>query len=531
MVQMIDYGVQMKDIDVIKYNVILMLVFTIMGYLASLTCQTIASNVGQKVAGSIREDLFLKTQEFNLEDFRLFDVDGLMNRFTVDVEMVQDMIAKTIRLAVRAPILMVGSLFAMYKINPMLAMTLLKSFPLMIFITIVFMRLSLKYHRRSQKNLDDLLSKSNDTVSGMRIVRAYNQENKEQNRFRFINELLKKSQRVLGRIASFSSPVTNLTMNFVLVLLIYQGAFQIQDGLMTQGQMIAIINYCTQLVLSFIVFMNLVLIFSRGVVSSGRIEEVLNYEIERQYGNKKLDVSEGISIEFVDVNFSDPVTNRTVLKNINLHLDSDENLGIFGLTGSGKTSLMHLITRHIEATSGQIYINHEKIETYDLKDLRTKINFVSQEPLFLEKTLKENIQMSYNSDPKQALLQAGGKDILAKGLDVTVSAFGSNFSGGQRQRIHLSRAFVKESSLLILDDSLGGLDNQTANLVFNNILKTEKQQKIVISQKFKELSRMDRIICLEDGEIVDNGTADQLLKTNENFALMFELQGGGELES
>lgn len=526
MVGLIDMGLNMNDAGEIKRRVMMMLLLTVFGYLASITCQYLASYVGQKIAGEIREDLFIKTRSFSLENYRKFNVETLMNRITVDVTQVQDMVAKTIRLAVRAPILMVGSLFALYQISPKLSLTLMKAFPLMILVVIFFMWLSLQFYKENQIYLDKLLSSLRERVDGMRIVRAYNQSSREKNIFKLENEDYSKSQRKVGWVAALSNPFTSLMMNGILLFLIYLGALQIDSGLMTQGQMVAVINYCTQLVLAFIVFMNLILIFSRGLVSASRIMEVLNEKDILKNGTLLIKDEENIKVEFKNVSFQDPINKKDVLKNLSFVIEPGENLGVFGLTGSGKTSLCQLILRNVEASSGEILVNNRLIQDYDINNLRQQMAYVSQDPLFLFKSIEDNILMGRQGSASESLKQASAEEILEKGLDVTIQEKGKNFSGGQRQRIHLSRVFVDDKKILILDDSLGGLDNKTGEEVFGNVMKNNQQSKIIISQKFKELRQMDSILCLEDGEIVAKGTADELLEEHDNFKLMYFLQVG-----
>ena len=224
MVRLIDISLQANNSTLIKKDILTLLALTLFGYLASITCQIIASYVGQKIAGELREDLYIKTRDFNLEDFRKYSVEALMNRFTIDVIQVQDMVAKTIRLAVRAPILMIGSLFAMYRISPELSLTLLKTFPLMILLVFMFMYLSLYFYKQNQQKIDKLLAKSKEMLEGMRIVRAYNQEGREYGGFINRNKELKKTQKKVSFVSALSNPLTNLLMNFVLVLLVYKGA-------------------------------------------------------------------------------------------------------------------------------------------------------------------------------------------------------------------------------------------------------------------------------------------------------------------
>ena len=510
MVQLIDVAFTTGDSRLIKLTLMKMVGLTLLGYVSSMTCQFLASAISQEMAGNIREDLYDKITQFKLDEFQIFSKEALLTRMSLDVNQVQDLVARTIRLAVRAPFLMIGSLFAMFKINYNLGMVLLKTVLFFVLIVSVFMYLSKKYHKNSQELLDKLKNKFTKVNEGMRYVRAFNMQEKELKDLAYLNQNYYTSQRKIGVVSSLSSPLIVLCMNLVLVYLIKLGAIEISSGNMTQGEMLAIINYCTQLVMTLIVFMNLVLIFARGLVSSQRIEEVLSYDLNFTQGNLKLD-STIRSIRFENVGYTSK-DNTKILEHLTFSIKNQESLGIVGLSGSGKTTILNLLLRFIEPSFGKIYINDIEISNYDYTDYLSKIAFVTQSPLFINHSLEENVLMGQEKSAQPFLIQAQAKEIISKGLDYEIYDGGINLSGGQKQRVSVARAFSKQAPLFILDEALNGLDRKTMRNIETEILK-QSSQKIVVSQNLSFLSKLDKILVLEDKTIQGFGSFDEVKNT------------------
>lgn len=519
MVILIDNGIKQNDLNLIYKLVILMVVMSVLGYLSSITCQYNASIVSQGVGGKLRTALMKKINDFSLIEMNQFGSSTLVNRMIVDINQVQVMVAMTIRLAVRAPMLMVGSLFMLYQIHPKIAQTLLIYFPVFLIVIGLFMFLSLKFYQKVQKQLDTLVSKVLEVLSGMRIVRAFSASNKETKTIQAFNENLNKETKRLGFSTTLSGPITMLLMNIVMLILIYQGAFFVDEGSMSQGQMVAIINYCTQLVLALVVFMNLVMIYARGFTASFRLKEVLHKEVRiKNSPNAMTDIGESLSIHFENVSFSYPDENRKIISNMSFIIKANTQVGFIGLTGSGKTTLMHLLMRHYDVDEGAIYINDINIKDIDLTTLRDRIGFATQTSGFLEGTLFDNVAMARDVDVEAALQMAEAKEVLDKGLDLQIKAGGRNLSGGQKQRINIARALASNPGILILDDSLSALDYLTDKNLRTNLDKNfRKTTSLIITQRTTSLQNADTIYVINKGTLEDAGNHESLLKKNKLY--------------
>lgn len=531
MVKLIDVGIAGNDLKYIYKISGYMFLFTILGYMSSIVCQYLASQISQQVGGRIRLSLFEKINTLSLGDTNLFSSSMLTTRVTTDVNQIQEMIAKTIRLAVRAPMIMLGSLYALYQLSPMLGKQLMIALPLFLLVVGLFMRFSMVYHLDAQTTLDQVGHKVKEYLSGVRIVRAFSQTDREIENYKNLNNLLEQKQLKVGFVSTLSSPLTSFMMNLVLVVLVYSGALQINEGMMTQGQMVAVINYCTQLVMTLIVFMNLVMIFARGYTSKKRVNEILHLEPTMDVSGEAI-LSEGpIKIEFQNVSFAYPHTNRKILKNINLKINPNETLGIIGLTGSGKSSLVKLLPRLYDVSDGTLKINDKNITSYSVESLRNRIGYVSQSASFLSVTMEDNIRMGQESDIEKALEHAEGKELVDKGLDLKVQEGGTNLSGGQRQRLSIARALAKKPSLLIFDDSFSALDYLTDKRLRKNLERYYAQStKIIISQRTSSVMNADSIIVIDKGAIIAQGSHEMLLESCDLYQRIYALQEEGTHE-
>ncbi len=524
MAQLIDVGIRENDMNTVFSMVIWMFVLTILGYLSSITCQYLASYISQKVGGRMRHALFSKVTTFSEAETNKYSSAVLTNRITTDVNLVQHMIAIVIRLGVRAPILMVGSLFALASISPKLSMTLLYTFPLFVVVVIAFMWLSMKGHKRAAKNLDSLVNRFRESLSGTRIIRAFSKQEEDIEKFVKQNKKLAKQQTRVGYITTLSSPLTSFIMNLVLLLLVYLGALEINVGGMTQGQTVAVINYCTQLVMTLIVAMNLVMTISRGATSYTRIQEVLNVDVSvKDEGTVILDPIHEIKLNHVSYRY--PGEGRYVVNDVSLTLKQGEVLGIIGLTGSGKSTLVKLLLRLMDTSEGTILYNSKDISTYDIQSLRSQIGYAPQQAAFLRGTLEDNVLMNRQGDAKEALIHAQGSDILNKGLDSNIEEGGKNLSGGQRQRVSIARALAKNPSLLVFDDTFSALDYLTDKNVRQSIKENYSDvAQIIVSQRTSTVMDADQIIVLNNGKIEASGTHAELLELNETYRKIHMIQ-------
>lgn len=525
------------DINKSYTMVLFILLFAVMGYLSTVFSHRLAARVSQDFAKNIREAIFYQVETLSIKDTNEFSSSSLINRLNLDVSHLQNGLAMTIRIASRAPVLMIGSSIALFIVNPKIALVLVIGLPVIMAMLIFIMYISMRIFQKFQKENDKLLENVKDNVEGVRMIRAFAQVEHEEDRFHKRNDILSNVMVRLGRITSLSSPLATLGFNVILIIMIYFSQFEINSGSMNQEQLIQIINYSTQLTLSIISVMNLVLLYTKVYSSAIRINQVLDKE--NSIKNKENGIilnNEPAKIEFRNVNFAYNENIVNTLDNINLVINEGETIGVVGLTGSGKTTFVDLLMRFYDVSSGEVLINNINIKDYDLKSLRNSISYASQKASLLYGDVKENINMNNNYNETKihkALKEAQASFILNtnNGIDSVVERQGNNFSGGQKQRLSLARALVKDSSILILDDIFSALDYKTDLKIreeLNN--RSKKQTTIFISQRLSSLYDADKIIVIDKGIISAVGKHNELLEKSELYKKLYNTQIAGGVQ-
>ena len=506
------------------------LVFTFAGYLTTVYSQWLSAKLGQEYAMSLRTALFDKIQDLSLEDTNDLSTSTLVNRITIDVNHMQNALSMTIRQASRAPAMIIGSLIALFILSPKVAYILLAGLPIVIFVLAIIMIKSMKEFQIFLKENDKLLTNVEDNVEGARMIRAFAQVEHEERRFEKQSKRLSKVLLRLSRITSLSSPFTTLTLNVLLVIMLYFGAFEVFNENISNAQLLQVINYTTQLTISLIGIMNLAIIYTRAYSSAIRINEVLDRKnTVLSEGDLKVD-NKGAKIEFKNVSFKYE-SSGYVLKDINLTINPGELVGIVGLTGSGKTSLVDLLLRFYNTDEGEILINGINIKNYDLKDLRENIAYASQKASLLSGSIEENIFMNnkYSEKDKYLAIDNAQANFILEDEEKIVARLGMNFSGGQRQRIALARALIKDSPILILDDTFSALDYKTDKNIRKKLAKHKKNQtKIFISQRISSIINADKIIVIDKGKIIGMDTHNNLVKNNDLYSKLYETQLAGD---
>lgn len=524
--RLIDVGITEQNINVIYSSVFWMVVLTFVGYSFALICQYNASVVSQAVGGRLRSSLFKHQVELSVLDVESFSSSTLTNRVMMDTVFVQDMVARIIRLGVRAPLLIIGTLGALMLINRSLALILLIAVPIFSLVIAFFMYMSMRAHAKVNQNIDKISINVSDILSGSRIIRAFSKQEETDAIFKKDNEKLMLSQHKVGIYSTLASPFTSLLMNLLMILLVYVSGVNISIGTMSQGQTLAVINYCSQLLLTLIVTMNFIMLLARGTTSWKRINQVLNRPVEDQSGID-FDASK-LDIELKDLSFNYPSERRLVLNDINFKLKAGEVLGIIGLTGSGKSTLLKMFPRLLSESKGQILINNQDINGFSKKSIRNVIGYIPQKAEFIKGSLDDNVSMKADLDSSLALQDAQGDDIISKGLDYVIEESAKNLSGGQKQRVNIARALAKKPLLLLIDDSFSALDALTSkNLqaVLKNKYKNVTQ--IIASQRTSSIKHADKIIVLDNGSIDAIGDHESLLKNNKIYQSIYKLENLG----
>lgn len=525
MALLIDNGVNTGDKGYIIRMGIIMLVIATCGVLFAYICQYSASVASQGFGTDVRNALFKKIGTFSFAELDRFGAPSLINRVTGDVNQLQSAVAMLIRLVIRAPFLCIGGLVMAMAIDLKLSIVFMIVIPLFIFVLFLVMFKAVPLYTMVQKKLDALTLVLRENLSGVRVIRAFAGVNRERERFKESNDDYCLTAVRVGRIAALTNPATTIIMNFAAIAVIYFGGIRVNTGHLTQGEVIAFINYITQILNAMIVVANLVVLYTKAYASAKRVSEVLSADTSIKYGKTSLSSAGSTAVEFKNVSFTYARSRVAAVDKLNLAVKTGETIGIIGGTGSGKTTLAGLIPRFYDATEGEVKINGIDVRDYSEEALRDTVAIVQQREMLFSGTIAENLRMAKpdaSYDEMRGALEASQAaefvDKLENGVETYVTQGGNNLSGGQKQRLTIARALIKKSPILILDDSASALDYATDASLRRAIKEsTDGQTVIIISQRVSSVKDADRIVVMDDGETVGIGTHAELLKNCEIY--------------
>lgn len=525
MALLIDNGVNTGDKSYIIRMGIIMLVIATCGVLFAYICQYSASVASQGFGTDVRNALFKKIGTFSFAELDRFGAPSLINRVTGDVNQLQSAVAMLIRLVIRAPFLCIGGLVMAMAIDLKLSIIFMIVIPLFIFVLFLVMFKAVPLYTMVQKKLDALTLVLRENLSGVRVIRAFAGVKRERERFKESNDDYCLTAVRVGRIAALTNPATTIIMNFAAIAVIYFGGIRVNTGHLTQGEVIAFINYITQILNAMIVVANLVVLYTKAYASAKRVSEVLSADTSIKYGKTSLSSAGSTAVEFKNVSFTYARSRVAAVDKLNLAVKTGETIGIIGGTGSGKTTLAGLIPRFYDATEGEVKINGIDVRDYSEEALRDTVAIVQQREMLFSGTIAENLRMAKpdaSYDEMRGALEASQAaefvDKLENGVETYVTQGGNNLSGGQKQRLTIARALIKKSLILILDDSASALDYATDASLRRAIKEsTDGQTVIIISQRVSSVKDADRIIVMDDGETVGIGTHAELLKNCEIY--------------
>ncbi len=529
MADIIDIGIKTNDKNYILMKGLTLVGLAIAGYLFALVCQYYASVTSQGVGTKLREDMYHQINRYDHRNLDKLSAPTLVTRLVNDVVQIQLAIAMTIRLTSRAPFIMIGSLVLAFFISGPLASIFIIGAVILAVIMLAITVVSMPYFNNIQKKLDQISLIVRENLNGIRVIRAFASQNKEINKFKSQTKEQKDIQVKVGRIQALLNPFTYLIVNIAIVLIIYFGGREVNVGGLSQGEIIALVNYMNSILLALIVFANVLSIYNKAGASYTRIFEVLETEPKvKDLGKIQTWHSSENCIEFRNVNFA--YNQKNILHNLSFIIKKGETIGIIGGTGAGKSSLVNLINRFYDAVSGEILINDQPIKEYDLHSLREDIGFVPQYASLISGTIRENIQLGNQQASDEELMNAlkiaQGKELVEDkiaGLDTIIEQGGKNLSGGQKQRLTIARALVKKPQILILDDSSSALDYGT-DYQLRQELKKLDITKIIISQRTSSIEQADKIIVLYHGEIVGFDKHEQLMKDCQIYQEIYASQ-------
>lgn len=508
---------------IIKMGIVMVLLgFFGLGF--SLCCQYLASKASQGVGTDLRNDLFKKIQSFSHKEIDRFGASTLTTRMISDINQIQTGVAMLIRLAIRVPCLVAGATIMAMSIDLGLSVIFLIVGPLVSFVLYLIMIRSVPLYKVVQKKLDSVSLIARENLDGIRVIRAFSRQENENSRFENASDDLTKTALKVGRISALLNPATFLIMNSAVIAVIFFGGMKVDSGTLTQGEIIAFINYISQILLALVALANLVIILTKAAACASRVADVLEVESSIKDGGKEVpaDSANVPAVEFKNVSFAyNENTGEKVLDNISFTLSKGETLGVIGGTGSGKTTLISLIPRFYDATQGEVLINGENVKHLNLKPLRAFVSVVQQGASIIEGTVKDNIVMGRkgisDEEIEKAAKTAQAHEFISKlseGYETIIQRSGSNLSGGQKQRLSIARAVAGNPSVLILDDSASALDFATDAALRRAIRKIgETMAVIIVSQRVNSVRYADKIAVLDDGKLAGLDSHENLLST------------------
>lgn len=526
MANIIDYGISNRNMGYIGKMGLLLLLLGVVGLASSITAQFFAAKAAVGFSTKLRQALFDHIEDLSFTDIDKAGTSTMITRMTSDVNQVQSGINMTLRLFLRSPIIVFGAMIMAFTIDVKCALIFVVAIPLLSIVVFGIILSTIPMYKKVQSRLDQVLGITRENLTGVRVIRAFHQEAKEEERFRENNEALSAMQIFVGKISACMNPVTYVIVNGAIIALIYTGAVQVNIGNLSQGEVVAIINYMNQILVELVKLANLIVTMTKALACADRVDSVFEIGADAAYmgaQNQKLADKVDKSAPFLDfkhVSLTYQGAGAPTLQDMNFTVNRGDTVGIIGGTGSGKTSLVNLIPGFYPATEGEILLEGRDIKTMSDEELRGRIGVVPQKAVLFKGTIRSNLQWGKPDATEEEMWKAlelaqasevvEGKDGK---LDATVAQNGKNFSGGQRQRLTIARALVREPEILILDDSASALDYAT-DAKLRAALRTleDKTTTFIVSQRASTIRHADKIIVLDDGEIAGVGTHDELLK-------------------
>lgn len=530
MAHIIDIGIKNQDTLYIWKMGAVLVIFGILGLTCSLLAQYFAAKAAVGFGTALRHDLFWHIENLSHAEVDKAGSSTLVVRMTSDVNQVQSGVNLVLRLFLRSPFIVVGALVMAFTINWKAAMVFVVTVPLLAFVIYGIMVITIPLYKKVQRELDEVLLTTRENLTGVRVIRAFRTQKLERETFEHKSDVLMTIQMHVGKISASLNPLTYIIVNAGIIAVIWFGGIQVNVGDMTQGEVIALVNYMTQTLLALVALANLIITFTKALASAGRINEVFAMKPGIVDGNEKESTAQQTeepktAVSMEDVTFYYQKSKEPALEHISFTAKKGETIGIIGGTGSGKSTLVSLIPRFYDVTEGQVLVNGKDVREYKVENLRSKVGMVPQKAVLFHGTIRDNMKMGREdvSDEEifAALKTAQALEIVENKpgkLDTVLSEGGKNLSGGQRQRLTIARALVRNPEVLILDDSASALDFATdANLRKAIAEDTNNMTVFIVSQRAASIMHADKIIVLDDGQMVGYGTHQELLKQCEVY--------------
>lgn len=524
----IDTGIENGDTGYIIKMCLVLVLLGFVGLAFSITAQYFAAKASVGFVSKIRHVLFGHIQSLSYSELDQIGTSTLITRMTSDMNQVQNGMNLALRLLLRSPFVVFGAMIMAFTIDVPSAMIFVYVTIVLLIVVFGIMLGSIPLYKKVQQKLDAVMTVTRETLTGVRVIRAFCKEDEETDDFINKNNELTASQKFVGKISALMNPVTYVIINLAIIWLIHTGAVRVEAGILTQGAVVALYNYMSQILVELIKLANLIINITKSIACGNRIQAVLDIKPDLESGNSSC--NEG-SVEFDHVNLRYKNAGADSLSDITFTAAKGETIGIIGGTGSGKSSLVNLIPRFYDAASGEVKVGGVNVKDMDVEQLREKIGVVPQKAVLFHGTIRENMQWGVTnaSDDEimEAIEAAQGLDVIkAKGgLDCEIEQGGKNLSGGQRQRLTIARALVKKPEILILDDSASALDFATDAALRKSLRELDYHPTVfIVSQRTSSIQHADRIIVLDDGAAVGIGTHDELMKSCSVYQEIYNSQ-------
>ncbi len=533
MAQIIDVGIKNRDMGYILGRGGILVLLGVVGLACSLTAQYFSAKAAVGIGTRLRNDLFRHINSLSYKEIDIVGTSTLVTRMTSDVNQVQAGINLTLRLFLRSPFIVFGAMVMAFTINVKAALIFVAAIPLLSVVVFGVMFISMPLYKKVQRQLDQVLLTTRENLLGARVVRAFNRQEDEIDKFGQENDMLVRLQVFVGKVSALMNPVTYVIINGAIIVLVWTGAWQVEEGIITQGEVVALVNYMSQILVELVKLANLIINISKALACANRISGIFaqGSSIVERDGQAWRDGAESDPaasvprVEFRDMDFYYAGAKEPSLSKISFAAMRGQTIGIIGGTGSGKSSLVNLIPRFYDATKGAVLVDGVDVRDYALKELRGKIGVVPQKAALFKGSLRDNMKWgkkdATDEEIYKAIDTAQAREVVEskeKGLDFMIQQGGRNLSGGQKQRLTIARALVRRPKILILDDSASALDFATDAALRKAIRENTKDMTVfMVSQRATTIKNADRILVLDDGKLVGIGTHRELLESCEVY--------------
>ena len=535
MAQIIDVGIANKEGSYVIKMCLLMVLLGVIGLAAAVTAQYFSARAAVGVSQKLRKTLFSHIQSLSFSEMDVLGTSTLITRMTSDVNQVQNGVNMVLRLFLRSPAVVFGAMIMAFSIDVKSAWIFVVTIPLLSIVVFGIMMITMPMYKKTQAALDRVLNRTRENLTGVRVIRAFNKEKSEQNLFSEENDALSEMQKKVGRISGLMNPVTYVMINAATVVLIWNGAFRVDTGAITQGELIALVNYMSQILVELIKLANLIVTVTKALASANRIEAVMQMKSSMEDGTLEYVQSENEqedAVRFEHVSLTYAGAGDESLTDITFSAKRGETIGIIGGTGSGKSSVVNLIPRFYDVTKGRVLIHGQDVREYRLHSLREKVGVVLQKATLFKGTIRENLmygnQNATEADIQLALQISQSEEFVSQkedGIETKITQGGKNLSGGQRQRLTIARALVKKPDILILDDSASALDFATDARLRKAIREMAGQMTVfIVSQRASSIMHADKILVMDDGHITGMGTHAELLDSCDIYKEIYNSQ-------